>query len=342
MATQTSKRGLYKPEQTDYVRVETDINQNMENLDNAVPDSRKVNGHALTSDVTVTKGDVGLGNADNTSDLNKPISTATQTALDAKLNNSQKGVAGGLAELDANGKVPASQLPSYVDDVVEGYLYNGNFYSDAEHEHMITPESGKIYSDLATDRTYRWGGTAYTEVSASLALGETSSTAFRGDHGKTAYDHAMAKGAAFASGLYKVTTNSEGHVTAAVLATKADIGLGNVDNTADVDKPVSTAQQQAVNASEAAANRAEAARDDVLGMTVSASGLPAGSSPTVSFLQGNMHFGIPKGDKGDKGDPGSVENVYASTVDMSPSDSRTIEEAIGPVITDAEIAALFA
>lgn len=342
MATQTSKRGLYKPEQADYVRVETDISQNMDNLDNAVPDSRKVNGHALTSDVTVTKGDVGLGNADNTSDLNKPISTATQTALDAKLNNSQKGVAGGLAELDANGKVPASQLPSYVDDVVEGYLYNGNFYSDSAHEHLITPESGKIYTDLTTDRTYRWGGTVYSEVSASLALGETSSTAFRGDHGKVAYDHAMAKGAAFTSGLYKVTTNSEGHVTAAVPASKADIGLGNVDNTADVDKPVSTAQQQAVNASEAAADRAEAARDDVLGMTVSASGLPAGSSPTVSFLQGNMHFGIPKGDKGDKGDPGSVENVYASTVDMSPSDSRTIEEAIGPVITDAEIAALFA
>ena len=247
MATQTTKRGLRKPTQGDYVQVLNDISANMENLDNAVPDTRKINGHPLTSDFNITKGDVGLGNVDNTSDANKPVSTATQNALNAKLNASQKGVAGGLAELDANGKVPASQLPSYVDDVIEGYLYNGRFYSDAAHEHLITPESGKIYTDLATDKTYRWSGTVYTEISASLALGETSSTAFRGDHGKVAYDHAMAKGVAFSSGLYKVTTNSEGHVTAAVSATKSDVGLGNVDNTSDANKPISNATQTALN-----------------------------------------------------------------------------------------------
>ena len=301
MATQTTKRGLYQPGQTDYVKVETDINQNMSNLDDAVPDSRKVNGHPLSSDVVVTKGDVGLGNADNTSDADKPVSTAQQTALDAKISTSQKGVAGGVAELDANGKVPVSQIPGAVDEIIEGYLYNGSFYYDVAHTQVITPEAGKIYVDLTQNKTYRWSGSVYTEISASLALGETSSTAFYGDKGKTAYDHAMAKGAAFASGLYKITTNSEGHVTAAVAANKADIGLGNVDNTSDADKPVSTAQQQAVNASVAAANRAEAARDDVLGMTVSASGLLEGSNPTVSFVQGNMHFGIPKGDTGDPG-----------------------------------------
>lgn len=85
MATQTSKRGLRKPEPSDLVNVVTDIDNNMDNLDDAVPDSRKVNGHALTSDVTVTKSDVGLGNVDNTSDVNKPVSTAQQTALDGKV-----------------------------------------------------------------------------------------------------------------------------------------------------------------------------------------------------------------------------------------------------------------
>ena len=87
MASTTTKRGLRKPSGSDYVKVLTDISNNMENLDDAVPDSRKVNGHALTGDVTVTAGDVGLGNVDNTSDTNKPVSTAQQTALDAKQRN---------------------------------------------------------------------------------------------------------------------------------------------------------------------------------------------------------------------------------------------------------------
>ena len=211
--------------------------------------TKTVNG--TTSDVVTAaslKTDMNLGNVDNTSDLNKPISTATQTALDAKISNSQKGAAGGVAELDSTGKVPANQLPGYVDDIVNGYLYNGAFYKDDQHTQLITPEDGKLYVELVTNKTYRWSGTAYVEVSESLALGETSSTAYRGDRGKAAYDHAVAKGAAFASGLYKITTNSEGHVTGATQADKSDIGLGNVDNTSDANKPVSTATQTALDA----------------------------------------------------------------------------------------------
>lgn len=107
---------------------------------------------------------------------------------------SQKGVANGVATLDDDGKVPSSQLPSYVDDTIEGYLYNGSFYSDANHTILIAPESGKIYVELATNRSYRWSGSQYTEISKSLALGETSSTAYRGDRGKTAYDHSQQTG----------------------------------------------------------------------------------------------------------------------------------------------------
>lgn len=83
------------------------------------------------------------------------------------LNITQKGSAGGVASLDSNGKVPSSQLPSYVDDVVEGYYYNGQFYTDSAHTQLITPETGKIYVDLNTNKTYRWGGTTYVEISQS-------------------------------------------------------------------------------------------------------------------------------------------------------------------------------
>ena len=98
------------------------------------------------------------------------------------IESNEKGSANGVAELDANGKVPSAQLPSYVDDVLE-YSTKSNFPS--------TGESGKIYVDTSVNKTYRWGGSSYVEISASLALGETSSTAYRGDYGKIAYTHSQ-------------------------------------------------------------------------------------------------------------------------------------------------------
>lgn len=98
---------------------------------------------------------------------------------------SQKGAASGVAELDSSGKVPSVQLPSYVDDVVE-FASRDSFPG--------TGEDGKIYIAEDTNLTYRWSGTQYVEISPSLALGETSSTAYRGDRGKTAYDHSQTTG----------------------------------------------------------------------------------------------------------------------------------------------------
>ncbi len=134
--------------------------------------------------------------------------------ISGKINITEKGEPLGVAELDTNGKVPSSQLPSYVDDVLTFSAYSS---------FPTAGEDGKIYIDAATNKTYRWSGSAYVEISPSLALGETSSTAYRGDRGKTAYDHAAAKGSAFSSGLYKITTNAQGHVIAATPVTKADI-----------------------------------------------------------------------------------------------------------------------
>jgi len=108
--------------------------------------------------------------------------TETDTLLSGYISTSQKGANSGVAELDSGGKVPSSQLPSFVDDVVEV----ANFAALP-----VTGETGKIYVTLDTNLTYRWSGTAYVEISASLALGETSSTAYRGDRGKIAYDHSQ-------------------------------------------------------------------------------------------------------------------------------------------------------
>lgn len=119
------------------------------------------------------------------------------------------------AALDNDGKVLASQLPSFVDDVLE---YNNRASFPA------TGESGKIYVAKDTNLTYRWSGSAYVEISASLALGETADTAYRGDRGAAAYTHAVTnKGSAFANGFYKIVTNSEGHVTGATAVSKSDI-----------------------------------------------------------------------------------------------------------------------
>ena len=260
-----------------------------------------------TVNIYVNKTDLGLNNVDNTSDLNKPISTATQTYVDTAIGNiptptldqvtgagnttdnnitvanvtfnanitpsqitvyrggTGKGVvndadgevwintngthtgklkatnlthpitlempvkntgtytivttdligaANGLAELDSNGKVPSAQLPSFVDDVEE-YANLAAF--------PVTGESGKIYIALDTNLTYRWSGSVYVEISPSLALGETSASAYRGDRGKIAYDHSL------------LTSGNPHNVT------KTDVGLSNVPNL-DATNPVNLVQ----------------------------------------------------------------------------------------------------
>jgi len=143
-----------------------------------IPD---VSGFATTTELT--DGLAGKANTSHTHTISQI--SGLQLALDSKLNASSKGSPNGLAELDGNGKVPSSQLPSYVDDVLS-YPTQGDFPS--------TGESGKIYIAENVNLTYRWSGSAYVEISPSLALGENSSTAYRGDRGKIAYDHTLVNG----------------------------------------------------------------------------------------------------------------------------------------------------
>lgn len=112
------------------------------------------------------------------------LSEAKQYADQNMIPKSQKGQSGGLAELDETGRVPSSQLPSYVDDVIDVDTYSN----------LPNPgEAGKIYITTDNNKQYRWSGTGYAEISSSLALGETSSTAYRGDRGKVAYEHSQIK-----------------------------------------------------------------------------------------------------------------------------------------------------
>lgn len=249
-----------------------------------------------------------------------------------------KGKANGLASLDDSGKVPSTQLPSYVDDVLE---------FDQLDQLPKPGESGKIYVVTSTNLQYRWSGTDYVEISKSLALGETSSTAYPGDKGKTTTDivnslsdnlvndvlasqsdknsvsltiksitknpvkknkkYLLADGEPILltdntpilladnvdDGLYDqaddklITINQASSFTAGVMSasdktkldglkaqaeidtsinnvqnnltthisnksnphsvTKVQVGLGNVDNTSDANKPISTATQNALN-----------------------------------------------------------------------------------------------
>lgn len=97
--------------------------------------------------------------------------TANITVADnTKIPTSQKGAANGVATLDASGKVPSAQLPSYVDDVIEGYYYDSKFYKESDHTTAITGETGKIYTDISSGKIYRWSGTAYISISNPLDI----------------------------------------------------------------------------------------------------------------------------------------------------------------------------
>ena len=198
----------------------------------------KVNSSALTPDtskaidikVPTVFSDLAddIGFVDKSNFENEIENVRAEIAL--KLDASLKGTANGVAELDANGKVLTSQLPSFVDDVIEAE----NF--------AVLPnegETGKIYVTLDDNKTYRWSGSAYVEISASLALGETDSTAYRGDRGKIAYDHATDANkisSAITSGMYKVAGTADGHIASLTAMTGSDIeGLMTFATNSEID-----------------------------------------------------------------------------------------------------------
>ena len=230
----------------------------------------------------------------DTSELNNKV----QEFIDSK------GAPNGLASLNESGIIPSAQLPSYVDDVIE---------VDTFSNLPGTGESGKIYIVQDTNLTYRWSGTGYVEISKSLALGETSSTAYPGDKGKATTDklnktsnkvvvepvtvnpstdkivlkyqthftstnsdsedshtinaattsqagvmssadktklNGLKDQAGITADIDAVQTNLETHINNKFNpheVNKAQVGLSEVDNTSDANKPISTATQNALN-----------------------------------------------------------------------------------------------
>lgn len=163
----------------DLKEADSNLNNRIDNLDNKI--DKEIADREAEIDRIENKFD---GVTDKLEDaLQKEIEDrkAGDTTITNSLNAfiSTKGQPSGLAELDSTGKVPAAQLPSYVDDVLE-------FSTKAQFPQ--TGETGKIYVAKDTNLTYRWTGTQYLEISQSLALGETPSTAYPGDKGKTNRD----------------------------------------------------------------------------------------------------------------------------------------------------------
>ena len=153
-----------------------------------------------------------------------------------KVNTSLLGVANGVATLDSGGKVPTSQLPAYVDDVLE-YANQAAF--------PATGETGKIYVALDTNKTYRWSGSVYVFITSG------------------AVDSVAGK-------------------TGVVTLVKGDVGLGNVDNTSDANKPVSTAQATALAA------KSDTATTVTKDSSTGSASLPAG---TTAQRSGSPGFG---------------------------------------------------
>ena len=209
-----------------------------------------VKGDAETTyrkgNVSISKANVGLGNVTN----------------DAQVKRSEMGVANGVATLGGDGKVPAAQLPSYVDDVLE-YENKAAF--------PATGETGKIYVAKDTNLTYRWGGSAYVEISVSLALGETSSTAYAGDKGK-------ALATRLTTAEANITSN-DGDITA--LQTRAT-NLENGTTAAGKATKLATARKISLTGDATGNTTFDGSADKSIAVTLANSGVTAGTYSAVA------------------------------------------------------------
>lgn len=136
-----------------------------------------------------------------------------------------KGSPNGVAELDENGFVKSSQLPSYIDDILE---------FDTISEFPSEGEAGKIYLSTDTNTIYRWSGSSYVAIPVGLSLGTTSETAFRGDHGQIAYNHALSQ---HFSGSYTDLTDKPtiGNGTVSIKKGGTLVDSFNLNDTANKD-----------------------------------------------------------------------------------------------------------
>lgn len=310
----------------------------------------------------------------DTSELNNKV----QEFIDSK------GAPNGLASLNESGIIPSAQLPSYVDDVIE---------VDTFSNLPGTGESGKIYIVQDTNLTYRWSGTAYVEISKSLALGETSSTAYPGDKGKATTDklnktsnkvvvgpttvnpstdkivlnyqthftstnsdsedsHTINAATTSQAGLMSssdktkldglkdqagitsdidaVQTNLETHINNKSNpheVTKAQVGLDQVDNTSDANKPISNATQTALN------DKFSATDGNALKQTIEDMPNLVVTEGSVSHKNNNISLSLRQQDLKDPVNTDSILLTFNPATDSTagiilPSDKSKIDKII--------------
>lgn len=258
---------------------------------------------------------------------NLVLADGTNIAQATFIPATEKGANSGVATLDATGKVPSSQLPSFVDDVLEGYLNatDGKFYEESTYATEIPAEGGKIYTDLSNNKTYRWGGTVYVEISAGLALGETQGTAYEGSKGKQVADNLAAH-----------TGNTDIHVTT------SDKTAWN----AKYDKPStgipSTDMSQAVQDSLALADSALQQHQDISGKAdkvASATngnfaGLDANGNLTDSGSKASDFATAAQGAKADT----AIQSVKVNGTALTPDSNKAVDIEVPERVTAAELA----
>lgn len=225
------------------------------------------------------------------------------------------GANSGVATLGADGKVPASQLPSFVDDVIEA----ANFAAlPAEGE------GGKIYMTLDDNKTYRWGGTTYVEISAGLALGETQGTAYEGS-----------KGAANAAAIQTHTSNSDIHVTTdnkAAWNAKYDKPSGGIPST-DMTEAVQTSLGKADSALQAS-DIAGKADKDTDAVENNFAKFDANGNPVDSGKNASDFATAAQGSKADS----AIQGVKVNGTALTPDGNKIVDIEMPERVTAAELA----
>ena len=276
-----------------------------------------------TGAVTLVKADVGLGSVDNTSDAAKPVSTATQTALDLKADAADlaevamSGSAGDLTEAtDANlmtdaertklAGVTAGAEPNVVDSVagktgavslVKGDVGLGNVdnTSDAAKPVSTATQAALDFKADAADL-------------ADVAMSGSAGDLTEATDANLMTDAERTKLAGITAGAEPNVVDSVAGKTGVVTLVKADVGLGNVDNTSDAAKPVSTATQTALNG-KAAASHGHAI-GDVVGLQTALDAEAATRAAADTALS-NLYASIVSGARGS---PGLAPQLFSSTV----------------------------
>ena len=228
----------------------------------------------------------------------------------------EKAANNGVATLDATGKVPASQLPSFVDDVIEV----ANFAAlPAEGE------GGKIYVTLDDNKTYRWGGSAYVVISDTIALGETAGTAYEGSKGKALKD---AFDTHEANTDIHVTTNDKAAWNAKY--DKPGTGIPKADLAQSVQDSLDLADS-ALQASDIAGKA-----DKVSGATAdNFAGLDANGNLKDSGSKASDFATAAQGAKADT----AIQSVKVNGTALTPDANKAVEIEVPNRVTSEELAA---